>query len=181
MNSNLIYFAIKQGGRLDPTLLAFVTSDGQSISPGTPQWNQLFDNLNFNQVLALLNGKYKWDEVFGWMSPLVFQYQGDLSGLFGWLTQERLDLLRGGRFDVASGHWFTRDNVEIVPGTELWSVYFGNLRPEELRILFPSGGTWEQYFSWLTPQWLFTVNPGLQVNWGMASGHGNYIACSFYY
>lgn len=49
--------------------------------------------------------------------------------------------------------------MTILPNSPEWYTYFGDFRPEDMTLLFPSGsGSWDQYYGWLN-------NPGFWQWW----------------
>jgi len=67
-----------------------------------------------------------------------------------WLTPARYKLLVGGRWDEETKIWYTADGKEVKPGTEMWTVYFGDLEASFLSKLFTNGETWNDVFGWMT-------------------------------
>lgn len=183
-----------QGGSFDPINLVWITSEGQPIKPGTPEWATYFGDLSVEQLKLLLPNGGAFTDFYDFITPqwiINFQngqislpagftpgkrrplmYQGlDLNNFFGWLTPEKFQLLQGGRFDPVNLIWITSDDRQIQPGTPDWVLYFGDLSPDELKLLLPEGGSFTEFYDFINPQWIINFKHGqIQLPSGFVPG-----------
>ena len=208
-------WTLLQGGRWDTAegRGVWVTSSGQQIQPGSPDWDTYFGDFEPEDLTLLFGGvgdsegktSFEWDAHFKFLTPgflqqwvqIVGENDDDgkckgkgkrrgsggkchggrgfgfgrgrgrgrgrgwrnnfkfdwckfgvpnhfihwfLSGRLSWLTPERWNLLKGGRWDACESVWITASGQKIAPGSSDWVIYFGYFKPQYLSLLFGGGG-----------------------------------------